>query len=175
MSDKRSYAENLQIMVAWLYGEISEGKAARIIGVDRLELRTMSDIPANVPIPEQAQRAREHYEELAALAHHWSSIIPQAIDAWERERSQTHPAPAPDAEELRVTNEILAERERLLRAIPECKEHGPCVPHAIEWVNDAQHLARLFTEYDNHSAPMTGQWDEMRRLAALLVKPEGGG
>lgn len=42
--------------------------------------------PAKVPISEQAQRAREHYEELANMAHHWSSVIPQAIDAWERER-----------------------------------------------------------------------------------------
>lgn len=42
--------------------------------------------PAKVPISEQAQRAREHYEELANTAHHWSSVIPQAINAWERER-----------------------------------------------------------------------------------------
>ncbi len=41
--------------------------------------------PSKVPISQQAQRAREHYEELANIAHHWSSIIPQAINAWERE------------------------------------------------------------------------------------------
>jgi len=41
---------------------------------------------AKVPIAEQAQRAREHYEEAANALHHWSSVIPQAIDAWEREK-----------------------------------------------------------------------------------------
>ena len=42
--------------------------------------------PAKVPISEQAQHAREHYEEISMAAGHWSSIIPQAINAWERER-----------------------------------------------------------------------------------------
>ena len=38
-------------------------------------------------------------------------------------------------EELRVTEEILTERNRLLEAIPECSVHGKqCVPHAIQWV-----------------------------------------
>ena len=38
------------------------------------------------PISELAQRAREHYEEAALSLNHWSSLIPQAIDAWEREQ-----------------------------------------------------------------------------------------
>ncbi len=39
-------------------------------------------------------------------------------------------------EELRVTEEILKERDRLLREIPECSAHGQCVPHAIQWVKE---------------------------------------
>ncbi len=45
-SNKRSYVtevENLQIILAWQAGKISEGVAAREIGVDRLQLRTMRD------------------------------------------------------------------------------------------------------------------------------------
>ena len=40
-----------------------------------------------VSIAEQAQHAREHYEEAATALHCWCSIIPQAIDAWEREQT----------------------------------------------------------------------------------------
>ena len=43
---KRSYVteiENLQIIIAWQAGELSEGMAAKIMGVDRLTLRTMRD------------------------------------------------------------------------------------------------------------------------------------
>lgn len=42
--------------------------------------------------------------------------------------------------ELKVTDELLAERERVLRAIPECPQHGPCVPHALEWIEKATRL-----------------------------------
>ena len=38
-----------------------------------------------VPIVERVQRAREHYEDAATALQCWSSIIPQAIDAWEHE------------------------------------------------------------------------------------------
>lgn len=37
-------------------------------------------------------------------------------------------------EELRVTEELLKGRDIILRAIPECKDHGVCIPHALEWV-----------------------------------------
>jgi len=36
--------------------------------------------------------------------------------------------------ELRVTEELLNDRQRLLDAIPECETHGKCVPHALEWI-----------------------------------------
>lgn len=42
-------------------------------------------------------------------------------------------------EELDVTDKLLEQRERLLRAIPECPEHGAgCVPHALEWIERAK-------------------------------------
>lgn len=38
--------------------------------------------------------------------------------------------------ELEVTDNLLEERQRVLDTIPECKSHGSCVPHAIEWIED---------------------------------------
>jgi hypothetical protein len=44
-------------------------------------------------------------------------------------------------EELEVTDRILAEREKVLNAIPECPVHGSgCVPHAIEWIELAKSM-----------------------------------
>lgn len=43
-------------------------------------------------------------------------------------------------QELEVTDRLLQERDRLLRAIPECPVHGACVPHALEWVKRAKML-----------------------------------
>jgi len=39
-------------------------------------------------------------------------------------------------EELKVTDLLLEERQRVLDAIPECPSHGSCVPHAIEWIEE---------------------------------------
>lgn len=38
--------------------------------------------------------------------------------------------------ELKVTEELLEERQKVLDAIPECKSHGSCVPHALEWIEE---------------------------------------
>lgn len=37
-------------------------------------------------------------------------------------------------DDLAVREAALVERDKLLRAIPECPDHGPCVPHAVAWV-----------------------------------------
>ena len=38
---------------------------------------------------------------------------------------------------IRVTEELLVERNRVLDAVPECPVHGPqCVPHALEWIKE---------------------------------------
>ena len=43
--------------------------------------------------------------------------------------------------ELKVTEKLLIERQRVLDAIPDCPTHGGnCVPHAIEWI-EKQKLA----------------------------------
>jgi hypothetical protein len=47
-------------------------------------------------------------------------------------------------EELRVTDQLLNERQKVLDAIPECPIHGGnCVPHAIEWIAEmmSKHVA----------------------------------
>jgi len=41
-------------------------------------------------------------------------------------------------DELKITEKILTERERVLKAIPECPDHGECVPHALEWIEKAK-------------------------------------
>lgn len=38
--------------------------------------------------------------------------------------------------EMTVTEQLLAERQRVLDAVPECPLHGPCVPHAVSWIED---------------------------------------
>lgn len=40
--------------------------------------------------------------------------------------------------DLKVTESLLNERQRLLDAIPECPEHGKCVPYALEWIEKAK-------------------------------------
>ena len=37
-------------------------------------------------------------------------------------------------QELEVTNQLLADRQRVLDAIPACPAHGSCVPHALAWI-----------------------------------------
>ncbi len=41
--------------------------------------------------------------------------------------------------ELTVTDKLLAERNKVMEAIPECPEHGSqCVPYALEWIERAK-------------------------------------
>lgn len=38
-------------------------------------------------------------------------------------------------EELRITENLLQARDRLIAEIPECPDHGPnCLPHARDWI-----------------------------------------
>lgn len=65
----------------------------------------------------------------------------------EAELAQAH-------EELHADNQLLAERDRLLAAIPECEAHGPCVPHAIEWVERSMQIrATLEAQEQEPPAP----------------------
>ncbi len=59
----------------------------------------------------------------------WSAVAILAHEQALRERI------AELKEELRVTDFLLVSREEVLRAIPECPEHGrDCVPHALDWI-----------------------------------------
>ena len=41
--------------------------------------------------------------------------------------------------ELAVTDQLLAARNEVLHAIPECPDHGSeCIPHALEWLANAK-------------------------------------
>lgn len=47
-------------------------------------------------------------------------------------------------EELRITDALLTERNRVLDAIPPCPVHGmQCVPHALEWVAGATRVFEM--------------------------------
>jgi len=37
---------------------------------------------------------------------------------------------------LKVTEENLEDQHRVIDEIPECKTHGRCIPHAIDWIKD---------------------------------------
>uniref|UniRef100_A0A6M3INY6 Uncharacterized protein n=1 Tax=viral metagenome TaxID=1070528 RepID=A0A6M3INY6_9ZZZZ len=49
-------------------------------------------------------------------------------------------------EEVKVTNMLLKDRDRLLKEIPQCVAHGPCVPHALEWIAQVKTLAKVISE-----------------------------
>ncbi|KWW18821.1 hypothetical protein AS889_04650 [Pseudomonas putida] len=56
-------------------------------------------------------------------------------------------------EEVALGDKIIAERNRLVDAIPQCAAHGQCIPYAIQWVKDAQtDLAVLREVGDNLKA-----------------------
>lgn len=52
-------------------------------------------------------------------------------------------------DELKVTDQLLTDRQRVLDAVPPCPAHGPCVPHAVEWI---QQRAGTVDELSHHSA-----------------------
>lgn len=45
--------------------------------------------------------------------------------------------------ELKVSDDLIKDRQRLLDAIPQCPAHGACVPHAIEWIEQVKTLAKI--------------------------------
>lgn len=60
-------------------------------------------------------------------------------------------------EELVVTEEILAGRQQVLEAIPQCAEHGLCVPHALEWIADRNKNQSLDAGLELQLCPFCGQ------------------
>lgn len=53
-------------------------------------------------------------------------------------------------EEIELDDKLLADRNRLLEAIPECPVHGACVPHALEWIEKAKALQVELPRPDSH-------------------------
>lgn len=49
-------------------------------------------------------------------------------------------------EEISIADKIIAERDRLISAIPACPVHGQCVPHAIEWVEKVVLMMRMLKD-----------------------------
>ena len=48
--------------------------------------------------------------------------------------------------EIKVSDQLIEQRDRLLQSIPECPVHGSgCIPHAIEWVNRIKTLGQAIT------------------------------
>ena len=60
------------------------------------------------------------------------------MDHWEKRAEQAEADVMRLTDELRVTDELLTERQSVLDAIPPCHAHGPCVPHALEWIKLAK-------------------------------------
>ena len=52
-------------------------------------------------------------------------------------------------DELKVTDKILVERERVLKAVPECPDHGECVPHALDWIEKAKSALNTLSRVQN--------------------------
>ncbi len=42
---------------------------------------------------------------------------------------------------LKIDELLLNERNRVLSAIPECSQHGQCIPHALDWIAEMKDRA----------------------------------
>jgi hypothetical protein len=79
----------------------------------------------------------ERWREQAAKSERYGGAArAECADELDAAIGSTSPQGATDlAAELAVTEALLAERQRVLDAIPPCPTHGAnCVPHALDWV-----------------------------------------
>jgi hypothetical protein len=61
--------------------------------------------------------------------------VPLNLVEFSRKNRNTYSEKIAELEkELKVTKELLADRQKLLDAIPECPVHGKCVPNALLWI-----------------------------------------
>lgn len=80
--------------------------------------------------------------------HHNAALCPYCMPTLEadtrakaqlRERAEKAEAEiARLTQELKVTDELLTDRQRVLDAVPPCPVHGSCVPHAVTWIEHAK-------------------------------------
>lgn len=67
--------------------------------------------------------------------------------------------------ELKVTDELLNDRQLLLDAIPECEAHGKCVPHALDWIEIKK--SKLYSEIEVDAIRAENFWTP--ELVAKIV------
>jgi len=70
-----------------------------------------------------------------------SAFVSICIVLWDQLRKQIDDAISTQAKELeevklelKITEQLWKDRQRVLDAIPECPLHGSCVTHALEWI-----------------------------------------
>lgn len=80
------------------------------------------------------------------------------------------------SEELKITDQILYDRSKLLIAIPECEVHGSeCIPHAIEWIGESIEIRKKYQEQEEISDRMEAGLqaiDAWAKAYPLSVFPE---
>jgi len=107
---------------------------------------------------EALQETNAALENEKRIAHSWGMVLVGQNTQLKDETAAQAKRIADLTEELRLTNLLLSERERVLEAIPECEAHGQCVPHAVEWVNNSraeiEALRKQVETYKSEREPM---------------------
>lgn len=75
--------------------------------------------------------------------------------------------------ELATTEALLNERQRLLDAIPECEAHGPCVPHALNWIATVKAIPQRWQELGHVQADNTEDSNSQLSIKFGFVAGEG--
>jgi len=73
-------------------------------------------------------------------------------------------------EEIAVDEKLLKGRDELLAAIPQCPDHGPCIPHALEWIAKARAAEAELAYYKLRWPEIDADWkvqNLQRHLEAL--------
>lgn len=48
--------------------------------------------------------------------------------------------------ELELTDKLYNDMRRVIQAIPECPEHGECIPHAMDWIERSKNTEDALTQ-----------------------------
>lgn len=47
-------------------------------------------------------------------------------------------------DELKITEKLLDDRSRVIKAIPECPPHSDCLPHALDWIEESKIIGEAY-------------------------------
>lgn len=72
--------------------------------------------------------------------------------------------------ELKVSDQLLTDHERLLHAIPECGAHGPCIPHAVEWIEQAKTDRTRIAELEERAFVLNYKYETTRDLQGHTIQ-----